>query len=225
MARAATTVGLTGAVDLARMQPDYESQGLDPADADDDPLGLFARWLHQAGTAHLVEPSASVLSTVDQRGRPSARNVLVKGLSDGGFEFYTNYTSRKARHLEACPFAALTFSWLALHRQVCVAGRVETLTGAESDAYWALRPRGSQLGAWASRQSSTLGDRAELEARFSELEARFAGRPVPRPRWWGGYRLRPDEVEFWQGRPNRLHDRVRYLLGPAGTWERQRLAP
>jgi pyridoxamine 5'-phosphate oxidase len=207
------------------MRLEYETHGLDPSEADPDPLVQFQRWFTEAITAGVYEANAMVLSTVDGEGRPWARHLLLKGLSDGGFEFYTNYRSRKGRHLAANPWAALTFGWLALHRQVCVTGRVEVLSDAESDAYFALRPRGGQLGAWASLQSSPLASRDELEVSYRQVEDRFAGGRVPRPDHWGGYRLRPSEVEFWQGRANRLHDRVRYAIVADGGWDRRRLPP
>jgi pyridoxamine 5'-phosphate oxidase len=216
---------LTVAVDLARMRAEYAARGLDVADADPDPLRQFQRWLAEAVAARVTEPNAMVLSTVDGDGRPWARHVLLKDLSGSGFTFYTNYASRKARHLAADPRAALTFAWLGLHRQVCITGTVDRLDAADSDRYFAQRPRGAQLGAWASAQSSELADRAELEARVAEYDARFADGPVPRPEHWGGYRLHPDEIEFWQGRPDRLHDRVRYVRVAADRWDRSRLAP
>lgn len=207
------------------MRLEYENRGLDAADVDPDPLVQFQRWFADAVAAALPEVNAMVLGTVDVEGRPWGRHVLLKGLSDGGFEFYTNYGSGKGRHLAANPWASLTFAWLGLHRQVCITGRTERLSAAESDAYFALRPRGGQLGAWASAQSTVLADRAELEARYAEVDARFSDAVVPRPEQWGGYRLRPHVVELWQGRPNRLHDRVRYERSDDGMWSCHRLSP
>ena len=213
-------------MDLARLRREYEAAGFDVGDADRDPLVQFGRWMADALEAALPEANAMVLSTVDADGRPWSRNVLLKDLSDGGFTFYTNYRSHKARQLQLRPTAALTFTWLGLHRQVNLTGSVETVSAEESDRYFALRPRGAQLGAWASVQSEVLADRDELEGRLAEVEARFGDGPVPRPPHWGGYRVRPDELEFWQGRPNRLHDRVRYVPAADGVgWDRVRLSP
>ncbi len=210
--------------DLAARRTQYETAGLDVADVADDPVTQWQRWYEEAAAAGVAEPNAMVLATVDADGRPDARFVLARGLDERGFVFHTNYESVKSRQLSRQPHAAAVFSWLDLHRQVRVRGPVEPATTEESDEYFASRPRDSQIGAWASPQSEVLADRAELQRRIAEIEARFAGVDVPRPEFWGGWRLGLAEVEFWQGRPNRLHDRIRYR--PAnGTWSKQRLAP
>jgi pyridoxamine 5'-phosphate oxidase len=206
------------------MRREYTRRGLTEADADADPLLQFRAWFDQARAAGALDADAMVLATATPDGRPSARVVLLKGLDERGFAFFTNYHSRKGRELAANPRAALNFYWPELERQVRAEGAVETMTPAESDAYFRIRPRDSQLGAWASPQSELLADRAELEARLAEVAARFAGGEVPRPPHWGGCRLVPEAVEFWQGRPGRLHDRLLYTRTPGG-WRRQRLAP
>ncbi len=206
------------------MRTEYENRGIDVADVDPDPIIEFEAWLAAAIEAELIEPNAMVLATVDQRGQPHTRNVLLKGLTDGGFEFFTNYASTKAEHLDHNPAAALTFSWLALHRQVNVIGTVAKVDPAEADAYFSVRPRSSQISAWASLQSTELPDRATLMARYEAAEVGFEGGEVERPDHWGGYRLEPTEIEFWQGQPNRLHDRIRFRrIGQA--WTRIRLSP
>lgn len=202
----------------------YETAGLDVADLDADPMVQWQRWHEQALEAEVAEPNAMTLGTIGLDGAPDARIVLVRGADDRGLAFYTNYASAKSRQLEAHPFASAVFAWLDLHRQVRVRGDVQRMSGDESDAYFASRPRGSQLGAWASPQSEVIGDRGELDDRLSELETRFDGEEVPRPDHWGGWRLRPSEWEFWQGRPSRLHDRLRYRLVET-TWNIDRLAP
>ncbi|HEX7291428.1 MAG TPA: pyridoxamine 5'-phosphate oxidase [Conexibacter sp.] len=190
-----------------------------------DPIALVQRWFAEAEAAGVEQHDAMTLATARPDGRPSARAVLLKGIDARGFAFFTNYESRKGRELDANPYAALVLLWTPLQRQVRVSGRVERLSAEASDAYFATRPRGSQLGAWASQQSRPLPDRAVLEAHWAELEARHAGTAVPRPPHWGGYRVEPDEIELWQGRADRLHDRFRYLRAPDGGWTHERLAP
>lgn len=198
---------------------------LTESDLLDDPIELFRRWFADAQAAQMPQPDAMTLATVAADGRPSARIVLLKGVDARGFQFFTNYESRKAGELTADPRAALAFVWTPMFRQVRVTGDVTRLDAAESDAYFATRPRGSQIGAWASQQSRELADRAALEARVGELEERFAGGDVPRPPHWGGYLLEPREIEFWQGRENRLHDRFTYTRTDGGGWSRTRLQP
>ena len=211
-------------VDLARMRLEYETAGLDLGDLADDPFVQFDRWMADAVEAGLYEPNAMVLSTVDGDGQPWSRTLLLKGAGPTGFDFYTNYRSDKSRQLDGAPMAAMTFGWLPLHRQVNLAGRVERVPAAESDEYWAVRVRGSQLGAWASEQSRELPDRETLLRRYEEAESRF-GDDVPRPEHWGGWRLVPHTIEFWQGRVNRLHDRLRYRRADDGSWTIARLSP
>lgn len=217
-------MSLTGGVDLARMRKEYEDRGLDVSDVDPDPIVEFETWLGAAIEAELIEPNAMVVATVDHDGRPHTRNVLLKGMSDGGFEFFTNYSSAKAEHLATNPQVGLTFSWLGLHRQVNILGTATKVEPGESDAYFSVRPRSSQIGAWASLQSTELPDRETLMARFDAAESGFEGSEVPRPDHWGGYRVIPREIEFWQGRPNRLHDRIRFRK-VGNAWTRIRLSP
>jgi pyridoxamine 5'-phosphate oxidase len=189
-----------------------------------DPMTQFAAWFADAVARAVPEPDAMCLATASAEGEPAARMVLLKGWDERGFVFCTNYASRKGAHLAANPRAALTFRWAALERQVCVTGRTRRTTAKESDAWWALRPRGAQLGALASSQSTVIPSREWLESRVAALAAEYDGRDVPRPAHWGGVRVLPDTVEFWQGRPNRLHDRLRYARR-AGRWRVERLAP
>ncbi|MCX7073062.1 MAG: pyridoxamine 5'-phosphate oxidase [Gammaproteobacteria bacterium] len=206
--------------------PQYTSNPpLLEADVAQDPIIQFRRWLDDAVNIGMIEPIAMTLATVDADGRPSARVVLLKGLDADGFAFYTNYQSRKAQALAAHPYAAATFWWDRLERSVRIEGAVEKLTAAESEAYFRSRPQGSQVGAITSRQSQVIASRAELDARLADNLARYATEPVPfDPSQWGGYRLRPEVIEFWQGRDNRSHDRLVYRQIDSG-WQLQRLEP
>jgi pyridoxamine 5'-phosphate oxidase len=189
-----------------------------------NPLALVREWFEEAAASGIIEAERMALATATPDGRPSVRIVLLKGIDDDGIRFFTNYESRKGRELDANPRAAATLYWQPLYRAARLEGPVERLTAEESDAYFATRPRGAQVGAWASAQGTALRDRAELDERVREVEKRFPDE-VPRPEHWGGYRLRPDAVELWQGRPDRLHDREHFLLQPDGTWRTERLAP
>lgn len=210
---------------LAALRRSYELAGLDVADVDRDPIRQFARWLADAVAADLTEPNAMVLATADSTGRPRARTLLLKAADDRGFTFFTNYGSTKGRHLAENPQASLCFPWIDLERQVTVTGAVEKVSADESAQYFRSRPHGSRLGAWTSRQSEVIASRQVLEERHAEFTDRYPeGVEVPVPEFWGGYRLVPDEVEFWQGRPNRLHDRVRYRR-EGQAWTIQRLSP
>ncbi len=196
---------------------------MDVADLDPDPVKQFERWMADA-VASLPEPTAMVLATADASGRPSARHVLLKGVDERGFVWFTNYESTKAREVRENPRASLVFPWFPIGRQVIVLGTVSEVDADVSDAYFAARDRASQIGAWASPQSSIVPDRMWLEHRVSELTARFEGVEVPRPKHWGGFRLRPDRIEFWHNQPNRLHDRLRYERTDGG-WSIVRIAP
>jgi pyridoxamine 5'-phosphate oxidase len=212
-------------MNLADLRREYTKGGLRRADLDPNPLVQFQKWFEQALNSQLVEPSAMTLATADKNGRPSARIVLLKALDERGFVFFTNYESRKGRELSENSIASLVFYWAELERQVCVAGDVSKVSRAESEKYFAMRPRGSQLGACVSKQSAAVPDRAFLETRLQELEREFAQRDVTTPSHWGGYLLAPHRIEFWQGRPNRLHDRFQYSKVPDGSWRIERLSP
>jgi pyridoxamine 5'-phosphate oxidase len=233
---------------LADLRREYTLAGLRRKDLDKDPLAQFRLWFAQASgasgggrvqkffvniyKAFLMlggkpppDVNAMTLATVDKAGRPSARVVLLKGVDERGFIFFTNYDSRKGQELAENPQAALAIYWPELERQVCVAGTVTKVSAAESEAYFRSRPKGSRIGAWASKQSMPVADRAALEKLWAEIEAEYPGTEVPKPPNWGGYVLTPNRIEFWQGRPNRLHDRFRYALKADGNWEIERLAP
>ncbi len=215
---------------IADLRKDYTLNGLDTTDVSPDPIAQFRLWFEAALQAGVPEPNAMHLSTVAPNGRLSGRIVLIKDVSAAGFVFYTNYESRKGQELEPTavqpqPMASLTFFWPDLERQIRIEGRVEMVSAEESDLYFNSRPRSSQIGAWVSHQSTVIANRAVLEDRQQELEAQFAGKAVPRPPHWGGYRVIPDRLEFWQGRPSRLHDRIQYRLDDTGAWLIERLSP
>jgi len=209
---------------IAEYRKDYTTAGLSEDVAGDDPFELFLQWFDEAVTAGLHEPNAMTLATATPDGKPSARVILLKGLDATGFTFFTNYNSRKGNEIEQNPHAALVFLWHELERQVRVEGSVVVSSAAESDEYYAVRPLGSRLGAWASPQSAVIAGREVLEQQQQELMAKHADGIVPRPPHWGGYRVVPAAIEFWQGRPSRLHDRIRFRRSNK-VWVRERLAP
>jgi pyridoxamine 5'-phosphate oxidase len=212
-------------VDASRLRKEYTRAGLDESDIDPDPIVQFHEWFEKVIDADLHEPNAMIVATASTDGKPSARTVLLKGYDERGFVFYTNYEGRKANEIEANPRCALLFYWGELERQVRIEGHASRLSGGESDAYFASRPRGSRLGAWASEQSRPVEDRSILEERVRALEAEYEeGYEIPRPPFWGGYRVEPEEIEFWQGRENRLHDRLVYRRED-GAWRIERLQP
>lgn len=231
---------------IADLRREYKRGTLDREDLLDDPLAQFKAWFTSAQPARSriwkiaigfykwiqivfgsnpIEPNVMTLATADKSGRPSARTVLLKGIDERGFIFFTNYESRKGHELADNPSAALVFYWQELERQVCISGTVTKVSDAESEAYFKSRPRGSRIAAWASNQSTVLKDRSELEGHFKKIEERFGSKDIPLPPFWGGYVLRPDRVEFWQGRPSRMHDRFCYTRDAAGKWELERLSP
>jgi pyridoxamine 5'-phosphate oxidase len=213
------------ALSLADLRENYARTGLLESEVDPNPISQFEKWFAEVQAAGLNEPNAMTLATVSPDGQPSARIVLLKGLDESGFVFYGNYGSRKGRELSQNPHAALVFYWAELERQVRVTGRVERTSRAQSERYFHSRPRGSQLGAFASQQSAVIDGRAELETIVAQLEAEYESTQIPLPRSWGGFRLKPLEIEFWQGRPSRLHDRIRYRKQADGRWIIERLAP
>src|SRR5437899_4088784 len=233
---------------IADVRREYNLAGLRRRDLEAEPIAQFKRWFDQATGARASgrllklltgiyksilacvgsgggDVTAMTLATADKQGRPSARAVLLKGVDERGFIFFTNYDSRKGQELTENPQAAVVFYWSELERQVCIAGDVSKLPEPESEAYFRTRPKGSRLAAWASKQSGVIRDRAELEEEWQKVEQRYASQEVPRPPYWGGYVLRPTRIEFWQGRPNRLHDRFRYTRQPDQSWLLERLSP
>lgn len=211
-------------LEVAHLRHEYRRGGLHEDDVDPDPIAQFCAWLGEALEAGISEPNAMTLATADADGVPSARMVLLKGVDARGFSFYTSTRSQKGRELAVNPRAALVFAWLPLERQVRVAGPVAPVSAAESDAYFASRPLGSRIGAWASNQSEVIPDRGVLEAARAAAAARVVDGEIPRPEHWGGYRLAPERLELWQGRPDRLHDRLRYRRSGSG-WVLERLSP
>jgi pyridoxamine 5'-phosphate oxidase len=209
---------------LADIRREYGGETLSEAHSDPDPMRQFSRWFEQVRDIE-PDPTAMALATATPDGRPSVRTVLLKGVDDRGFIFYTNYESRKAREMEATGRASLLFFWRALERQVRIDGTPERISPAESDAYFATRPLDSRLSVYASRQSEAIESRDILEDAFERVKRSYGEGAVPRPAWWGGYRIVPDEFEFWQGRVSRLHDRLRYTRLGDGAWRRERLAP
>ena len=212
-------------MNLADLRLSYTRAGLTETDIDPDPFRQFEAWMSQAISSELIEPNAMTLSTVDGTGRPNARAVLLKGFDASGFVFYTNYESRKSREIAANPNVCLLFYWAELERQVRVVGRADRVSEAESEAYFQSRPVGHQLGAWVSNQSTVIAGREVIEASLANVAKRFEPGPVPRPPHWGGFRVVPHTFEFWQGRPNRLHDRLEYCLHTDPSWVIRRLSP
>ena len=233
---------------IADIRREYNLAGLRRSDLEQDPIVQFRRWFDQAlgartsgrvrgllinayksllglGSAERIDVNAATLATADNSGRPSGRVVLLKGIDQRGFIFYTNYDSRKGREIAENPNVSLTFYWPDQERQVCIAGQATKISREESEAYFRTRPRGSRLAAWASHQSDVVEDRSVLETRWQELQAKYPGEDIPMPPNWGGYVIAPTRIEFWQGRPSRLHDRFRYSRQPDGTWRIERLSP
>jgi len=207
------------------MRAEYDQKGLRREDLGSDPIEQFARWMEEACLAEIIEPNAMTLATVSSDGQPTLRTVLLKSFDARGFVFFTNLESRKARHITENPKVSLLFPWLALQRQVCINGSAERLSAAAAIAYFASRPFASQLAAWASPQSKVISARAILEMKWEEAKRKFTEGKVPMPSFWGGFQVQPREIEFWQGREHRLHDRFLYTLQAEGAWKIERIAP
>jgi pyridoxamine 5'-phosphate oxidase len=210
---------------IADLRKDYTLQDLNEAEVDPNPFIQFKRWFDQALLSQLAEPNAMTLATATTEGKPSARIVLLKDFDEQGFVFYTNYNSQKGQQLTENPQASLVFWWVELERQVRISGRVEKVSSNQSDEYYKSRPKSSRLGAWASNQSEVIPSREVLEQRMHDLEVKYQNQDVPRPPHWGGFRVVPSEIEFWQGRQSRLHDRLLYTYLGDGSWKIQRLSP
>ncbi len=210
---------------IAHLRREYRLRGLNEQTMPSRPLPFFGRWFKEALRVKAMDANALTLATLTPKGLPATRTVLLKGWDPKGFQFFTNYESQKGLELIRKPYASLLFYWKELERQVRVDGRVEKVSKSQSDVYFKTRPRGSQLGAWASDQSQVISNREYLEERLKFFEKKFKGGPVPRPPHWGGFRVLPSAIEFWQGRPDRLHDRVRYRLVSGSAWKRERLSP
>lgn len=209
---------------IKSLRTDYNLQNLDESTSNKDPFLQFSEWMHQAIASNVNEPNAMCLATVSQNGKPSTRIVLLRNFDKSGFVFFTNYESHKSKELLSNKQAALNFFWPEIHRQVRIEGRAELISEKDSDDYFDSRPRESQIGAWVSKQSSVVDSRAEMDQKFESVLQRFEGKAVHRPPFWGGFRVVPDVMEFWQGRPNRLHDRIQYRL-ESGNWLLRRLYP
>ena len=213
-------------MDISDLRREYMSQGITADELNDSPFIQFEEWFKQANESGVTDPNAFTLASADEQGRPSARTVLLKLFDERGFVFFTNYNSRKSKQIEENSMVAMLFAWLPLNRQVRVEGRCERISSTESLKYFATRPRGSQLGAWCSDQSEVIESRGFLEQKYREAAERFKSGSIPLPSFWGGFRIVPERIEFWQGRENRLHDRIEYLPTESkGVWEKSRLAP